>query len=180
MIVSMNQRQENTGVYNKSGVYLCGPFHHSDKQTVYKCVRLIHTRLRRMISSCRMWLLQTKRLRARLMIHIKTYFSVKESTQKTVFVFWVWGKTNRACYARERARGMSTKREGCLNNLRKGTCHQPPKHLQIYCTLQHCVERQAGWSWTYNPVSGAWDAFSSHNPKHSIPWVQGCWEHRTL
>jgi len=45
---------------------------------------------------------------------------VKESAQKTVFVFWVWGKTNRACYARERerererkerARGTNTKRE---------------------------------------------------------------------
>jgi len=111
---------------------------HTDKQTVYKCVRLIHTRLGRMISSCRMRLFQTKRLRARLMIHIKTYFSVKESAQKTVFVFWVWGKTNRACYAREREREREKRaserdehkerslEQGSLNSLRKGTCHQPP------------------------------------------------------
>lgn len=84
---------------------------HTDKQTVYKCVRLIHTRLGRMISSCLTWLFQTKRLRARLMIHIKIYFSVKESAQKTVFVFGVWGKTNRACYAREREREGRTQRE---------------------------------------------------------------------
>jgi len=93
---------------------------HTDKQTVYKCVRLIHTRLGRMISSCRMWLFQTKRLRARLMIHIKTYFSVKESAQKTVFVFWVWGKTNRACYAREREREKS-EREGRTQREKFGT-----------------------------------------------------------
>lgn len=91
---------------------------HTDKQTVYKRVRLIHTRLGRMISSCLTWLFQTKRLRARLMIHIKIYFSVKESAQKTVFVFEFGERQiERAMPERERKR----EREGRTQREKAGT-----------------------------------------------------------
>lgn len=114
---------------------------HTDKQTIYKCVRLIHTRLGRMISSCRTRLFQTKRLRARLMIHIKTYFSVKESTQKTVFVFRVWGKTNRACYAREREKERA--REGRTQKEKVGTRESKQSEERYVISLRNTCKSTA-------------------------------------
>lgn len=66
------------------------------------------------------------------MIHIKIYFSVKESAQKTVFVFEFGERQiERAMPERERESERDGHKErrleqGSLNRLRKGACHQPP------------------------------------------------------